>query len=237
MKIKEILQEGITLTRKNLIMLLPSIAASVVVGIIALIAGLAAKSAISGIDAGAYSTGDYAALAGKSVAGMAVIMIINVIVMLIGHSLTVAMAVETVKSGKTTLKSSADFAFSHITALLVSAVIIGMVVGLGMVILVLPGIILAFLLMFTFVAVLNDDLSAFSAVKKSFSLTTGSFGDSIIVFLVLIALGVLVMVVNLILNLIPVLGQIISLILGGLYAGYSSVLLVLAYRSLTVQTE
>ncbi|WP_074851265.1 hypothetical protein [Gordonia westfalica] len=82
-----------------------------------------------------------------------------------------------------------------------TAILVGIITGIGYVLCIIPGIIAMFFLMFSVVATIDKSLSPINAMKNSFELTKSKVGDSIITLLVTYAInlvGVLVCYVGLI---------------------------------------
>ncbi|MFE0747737.1 hypothetical protein [Gordonia sp. NPDC058843] len=82
-----------------------------------------------------------------------------------------------------------------------TAILVGIIVGVGTALCVIPGIIAMFFLMFAVVATIDKGLSPVDAMKASFELTKSKVGDSILTLLVTYAIhlvGALVCYVGLI---------------------------------------
>ncbi|EON33335.1 putative integral membrane protein [Gordonia terrae C-6] len=82
-----------------------------------------------------------------------------------------------------------------------TAILVGLITGVGYVLCIIPGIIAMFFLMFSVVATIDKSLSPINAMKASFELTKSKVGDSILTLLVTYAInlvGVLVCYVGLI---------------------------------------
>lgn len=154
------------------------------------------------------------------------------ILIIAGHAVTVLMVGQVLQLGTTSLAKGVEQARLRLIQLLVAGAITAILVGIGFVFFVLPGLIVGFFLLFTFVAVALEGYTAVGGIKKSFLVVKDRLGDAFVFFLLLIALGVLFALVNRILLFIPVLGGLLSLILAGIYSGYVSTLVVLGYREL-----
>ena len=154
------------------------------------------------------------------------------ILIIAGHAVTVLMVGQVLQRGTTSLAKGVEQARLRLIQLLVAGAITAILVGIGFVFFVLPGLIVGFFLLFTFVAVALEGYTAVGGIKKSFVVVKDRLGDAFVFFLLLIALGVLFALVNRILLFIPILGGLLSLILAGIYSGYVSTLVVLGYREL-----
>ncbi len=154
------------------------------------------------------------------------------ILIIAGHAVTVLMVGQVLQLGTTSLAKGVEQARLRLIQLLIAGAITAILVGIGFVFFVLPGLIVGFFLLFTFVAVALEGYTALGGIKKSFVVVKDRLGDAFVFFLLLIALGVLFALVNRILLFIPILGGLLSLILAGIYSGYVSTLVVLGYREL-----
>lgn len=79
----------------------------------------------------------------------------------------------------------------RIVPVIIASLLIGIVVTIGMILLVLPGIVVAFFLMFTLVALMVDNLGVFKAIGYSFRTVGKNFGATFIAFLVIIGLAII----------------------------------------------
>ncbi|KQR99776.1 hypothetical protein ASG12_03085 [Williamsia sp. Leaf354] len=75
------------------------------------------------------------------------------------------------------------FRFRKLGDVIVASLIVGLIVGIGLALFYLPGIIAGFLLANTLYFVVDDGLSPVEAIKASFRLATGRFGDVFVLFL------------------------------------------------------
>lgn len=149
-----------------------------------------------------------------------------------GHSVTVLMTGQVLSHGSPSLKEGLDHARARLVPLLIAAGATALVVGAGFVLFVLPGLAAGFFLLFTFVAVALEGYDALTGMRKSVTVVKDRLSDAFVFYLLLIALGVLFALVNQIFLFIPIIGGILSILLSGLYSGYVSTLVVLAYREL-----
>ena len=102
------------------------------------------------------------------------------------------------KADFNTLFSGADAFFDYFIAYIIYMIM----VGVGMIFLILPGIYLALKYQYVFPLIIDKKMSAFDAIKKSGELTQGNifnlFGLAVLLFLVilagLLALGVGVLI-------------------------------------------
>ena len=161
-----------------------------------------------------------------------VMMLLAVIVDFLAFGMTVGMAQEVVESGTTRFQTGMETLKTHGGALVLAAVLVGIILSVGFMLLFLPGLVAMFFLMFTFPAIVVDGVGGAEALGRSFGVVKERIGDALMVFLGLIAVLAVVFVVNLILGIIPLLGQLLSLALGVAAGAYLAVVLTRSYRAL-----
>lgn len=233
MDITGVFKNGIEVSKKNYIIFVPSIAVMVIMFVLSLIligGGMASMGLMGG---GIRSPGAMMPAFGAMMIGAFLVGIIAMILELFAHGMTVGMAKEAIDTGSTSLNNGINIAISRFVPLLVAAIIVSIIVTIGFMLLIIPGLIAAFLFMFTFVAIVVDNMGAVEAMKKSIEVIKSRLSDAIILFIVLIVVGVIFIIANMILNVIPLLGQLLGMILMGIFGGYISVVIVMAYRELT----
>ena len=237
MSISEMLKGSFAVSKQNPLIFIPMLVASVFSALVSLIF-VGSAMPMAGRFAGeqmAENPEQAMVGFGAALGGVFLISILSGIVGLLAHGMTVAMADLALKGEKATLGAGWSRLVSRIVPIIIASVVVGILVSLGMILLVLPAIIIAFLLMFTLVAVMVDDAGAFDALSRSFRAVTGHFKATFVVFLVLIALGVLAGILGTIVGLIPILGVVLTMIVSALYAGYISIFVVSVYRNLAEQ--
>ncbi len=235
MNIVSLLKSSWQCLRRRPVLVVPLLAVAVLVALLslALVGSLSPHAmAISGESeigaAGAMR------LVGATSGRLLTLLIVTSILGLLAHGMTVFMANGAVADDPVGLKEAWSATATRVVPLAIAAIIVGLLVSFGLVLLVLPGVILAFLLMFTFVIVMVDERNAFQAMGDSFRIVTGNFGAVFVFFLVLIALGVLVILVNFVVGMIPVLGALLTIVVGATYVAFVSVFVVAVYREISL---
>ncbi len=104
-----------------------------------------------------------------------------------------------------------------------------MLIFVGMMLLLLPGLIAAFLLMLTFPALILDSLAPVDAIKKSYATVISNLGDALMLVVLMIVVFFVVGVANMVIGFIPFLGQLAVLIINSALGGYVAAVLVLFY--------
>ena len=234
MSFGRLLKESLALGRKFPLIYLPILVVSLLVGLVTALFvggfGTMPTAMVPGMGPGMGA--GYAGAVLSNIGLHLASAIITGILIIVGHAVTVIMVGQALQLGNTSLGKGVEQARLRLVQLLIAAVVTAVLIGIGFVLFVLPGLIVGFFLLFTFVAVALEEYSAFGGVKKSFLVVKDRLGDAFVFFLLLIALGVLFALVNRILLFIPIVGGLVSLLLAGIYSGYVSTLVVLAYREL-----
>jgi hypothetical protein len=227
MKINDILMDSVHVCRKHPLVFVPMLASVVIVSLLSL---LLVGSAIP--FAGTATPEQMIAGAGMALGGIMLFSILTMLVSLLAHGMTVIMAYDAVEGRSVTLKDGWTKTMERIVPLVIASIIVGLLLGIGFALLILPGLILALFLMFTFPAVMVDRKDAFRAISGSFRMAGHNFGTVFVIFLVAIALAVLFTLANMIVSLIPALGFVVAIILSCAFSGYLSVFILQAYLAL-----
>lgn len=233
MDIVGIFKESLEISKKNYIIFVPTVAVALVMAVLTLIMVGAGILSIGLTGGGMHSPGAMMPMLGAMMGGLFIVAIVGTILGLISHGMTVGMAKEAIESGTTSLSSGFSMAMSRFPQLVVGSVLVGLLVFIGFMLLFIPGLIATFFLMFTFVSIIVDNAGAVEAMKKSYETVKTNLNDSIVLFIGMIAIGVVFAVANAVLNVIPVLGQLLGMALMGAVGGYISVVLVKVYMELT----
>ncbi|MBI5640976.1 MAG: hypothetical protein HZA17_11170 [Nitrospirae bacterium] len=233
MDIVGIFKDSIEVSKKNAVIFVPTVAVMIVIFILSLI--LVGAGILSmGITGGAMqSPAGMMSSIGALMGGVVLIGIAGTVLGLFAHGMTVGMVNEVFEKGSTSINGGISIAMSRFAQLLVGAVLVGLAVAVGMMLLLIPGLIAAFFLMFTFIIVVVDNMGAVDAMKRSIDLVKKNLSDMVIFFIAVMAAGVVFGILNMILNVIPLLGQLLSMALMGLFGGYISVVMMKVYRELT----
>jgi uncharacterized membrane protein len=230
MDIVGILKESVEVSKKNYVIFAPPLAAMVIMFLLRLLLIGAGMGIAVGRGGGSHAM---APAHGAMMGAGLLIGIVGMVLSLFAHGATVAMAREAIDTGTTSLDKGTNVATARFVPLLVGAIVVAVVVIIGTMFLVIPGLIVALLLMFTFVLIVVENLDAVEAMKRSFAIVKANLGDSIVFFVALIVLGVVFGIARTILSVIPFLGQLAGMVLFGLYEGYISIGLLKVYRELT----
>lgn len=236
MNITGILKESLDTLKNNFIIIVPTVVVSIIITILSLLLIGGGIASMPKIDVGEMDNPAAMMDAAGGLMGIAlIIVIISMALGTISHGIVIAMAKEAVDTGNTSISSSFNSAIGKIRQLILSAIIVSIIVMIGTLLFCLPGLIAAFLLMFTFIGIIVSNLGALDAIKNSFELVKTNFKDSLVLFLLIIVTGFVFIITSTILSIIPILGQLIGVVIMGLFWGYISIVMVRAYNEMTGQ--
>lgn len=225
MDIVAILKECIEISKKNVLIFMPTI----IVGIISFlltIVFLGGSAATIAIQGGNVSMSTMGAMAG----GATLVFTITALLGLIACAMTIGMAQEALSRGTTSLNTGLDMARQTLIPVILASVLLCIIIGIGFMLLVVPGLIAVFFLLFTLPAVVLDRFGAVDAIKKSIDIVKANMSDVVVLFVALLVIWIIFAILHYILNFIPLLGQLVGALLGGVLSGYISVIIVKVYR-------
>lgn len=227
MKINEYLTESFNQCVKNPLIAVPMAASIVLVSLLSL---LFAGSAIP--FSGSLDPQQLAAGAGATLGGAMVLSILSTLVTFFAHGMTVALGNDVISGRPVSLRKGLDAVVERAVPLVISVILVGLLIGIGMVLLVLPGLVAAFFLMFTVTAVMVDHEDALRALRSSIRLVAANASAAFVLFLVIVALSVLFLIVNTILGMIPAVGFLVAILVSAFFSTFLTLVLLHAYREL-----
>ncbi|TVQ25613.1 MAG: hypothetical protein EA383_07945 [Spirochaetaceae bacterium] len=239
MSISFLLKESYRVAKENPLIFVPLLAASVIGILLSLIfVGTALPfAAMAATDPQQITTGEALTGLGAAIGAVFFTTLVSGIIGLFAHAMTVAMADQALKGEKADLKDALIRTRVRIIPVAIAVVLVSVLVGLASLLLVLPGVILSFFLIFTLVSVMTDHTNAFQAIKKSMKTVAGHIVPVFIFFLIVLGLGLVTGLIGGVVGVIPILGVFLTMIVGGAYTGYVTILLVALYRTLPGQGE
>ncbi len=232
MDIVAIFKEGIEVAKKNYVIFLPTVTVAVVMAVLTLIIVGAGAVSTGLMGSSMQSPGAFMSFLGTMAGGFFVMALIGMILGLVAHGMTVGMAKEALDTGTTSISSGLSIAVGRLGQLSVASLFVGVIVLIGLMLLFVPGLVPSFFLMFTFVSVIVDNVGAVAAMKKSYAMVRANMNDSVVFFIAMIAVGAVFAIANMVLGVIPVLGQLIGLAIMGVFGGYASVVIVMVYTEM-----
>ena len=239
MNVSRTLGTSYHVAKENPMIIAPMLVASVFGVVLSLIVVGSAVPTIAGLGRDPSMITTDQAMAGVRAAarGGFLVGIISGIVGLLAHGMTVAMANMALNGEAPTLSSGWARFMTRLVPVVVASILMGLIIGLGTMLLVLPGIVAAFLLVFTIVAVVVDDLTAGQALSRSVTTVTRNFGATFVFFLVVLGLGIIAGIVSAIVGAIPLLGAILTMIVSAAFTGFLTIFTLATYRELSAATD
>jgi uncharacterized membrane protein len=229
MEVTELFSEGADVLKRNVIIAGPLVTVGIITGLLTMvfIGGMAAGTGMmgTGMMTSAFSLG-------AMMGGAFLLLIINGLLNLIAMGMTYVMASEAI-GGKADLNSGIEKTLGNIVNLFIASILLGIIVFIGMLLLFLPGLIAAYLLMFSLVLVMLDNRPPVDALKESFELVKSNISETIVFAVIAVVVMFVAGIVGSILGVIPLLGSLIlTPIVTGTAMAYISTVLVLLYRGL-----
>ena len=222
---------GLDLVKRYPVMAAPPLIAMAVVFVLTLLffGGAATMVAVGGL------AGRGAGLAGAVVGGAFLFLVfiaVSMLVNLISSAVVVVMAKDALGSREPSLGDAFAAVMARLTDVVVASVLFAVIVGVASIFLVIPGIIAGFFLMFTLPAVLLDNVGAIDGIKRSATLVKNNLGPVLGLVIGVIVAAVIMVIASMILGVVPVIGQLASMLLAGAFFAYLTVVAVRVYQTL-----
>ncbi|MFO7849996.1 MAG: hypothetical protein R6V67_08560, partial [Spirochaetia bacterium] len=145
MSITSILKRSIEIAKKNPVLFVPMLALTVIVSLLSFVFLGSMVPFVGGMSGGEPVSSQQAlTAAGAAVGGMLTVLILSSILGFIAHGMTVAMADDAVRGRPMSLKIGLHKVMERIVPLIISAVLVGIIVSVGFILLVIPGIVAGF---------------------------------------------------------------------------------------------
>ncbi|MFW5684305.1 MAG: hypothetical protein ACOC1I_05590 [Spirochaetota bacterium] len=239
MNISKTLGMSYRVAKDNPMIIVPMLAASVFGVLLSLIVVGSAVPTIAGLgnDPSSITTEQAVAGIGAAIGGGFLVSVVSGIVGLVAHGLTVAMADLALRGESATLASGWARFSPRLVPAIIASILMGLIIGLGTLLLVLPGIVAGFLLVFTIVALVVDDLSAGQAISRSMKTVTRNFGATLVFFLVILGLSIVAGIASAIVGTIPFLGAILTMIVTAAFTAFLTIFTLATYRKLSRSDE
>lgn len=215
---------GLDVIRRYPVMAVPPLAAQLVMFVLTL---LFVVTAGAGVVVGGLAGGLFAG-------GLAFVLVtlIGGILTLVASGVTIVMARDALARREPSMGEALGAVMDRLGDVLVASILVMVIVGIGMVLLVIPGIVAAVFLMFTLPAVLLDGTRAVDALKRSTTLVKDNLGPVVGLIVGWIAAVIVVMIISQILRFMPLVGRLASALLFGVLIAYLTVVVVSVYQTL-----
>jgi len=205
MTISDIFSRSFEIYKENPVIIVPSLIpiAWAIIATFTILAG------VYGTIAGGFLYGDFeeflTTLITTLIIGIAIFVIVFIILLILAEGMTIVMVRDAFEGRGADLSSAWESTKGKIGALLIASILVAVIVGLGYICLIIPGLILTFLLYFVAQAIMIDDEGAVGSLKASYRFVMSNLGDSVIIILISIAIAF-------ILSIIPIIGDILLLL-------------------------
>jgi hypothetical protein len=233
MDILVILREGVEISKRNYILFIPMLAVMLLLLFFSFILIGSGMFAMYLTGSMIHLPDDTVSRYGAMTGGVFILSLLGIVLYLFAHGMTIAMAMEVIEKGTTSLNRGITITMDRFGPLLGASILVGLMVAVGFMLLIIPGLLASFFFMLTFVAVIVENLDAVKAMKRSYGVVRSRLQDSVILFVALIVIGLALGVVNAVLNAIPLIGQLLSMALIATYGGYVSIVMAKGYKELT----
>lgn len=195
--LSEIFSKALDIYRDNLILIVPSLipVAAAALGMIVLIGSVGLLAVFSGDEFAAFS----------AVAVFFLFLIAMFALFFLAEGLTIEMIKQATSGGRADISAAWQSSKPRMEPLILSSLLAGIIVALGYMLFVIPGLILSFAFYFVAQAVMIDGRSGVQALRASYRFVEANLADALIVIVVSLALGA-------VLPAIPLIGPLASLL-------------------------
>lgn len=225
MEVTDLFSKGVDIFKNNPIIAGPLVGVGVISAVLSLLL-VGGMSGGMGMMPGAFSLG---AMAGS----LALVGIISWLLNILAMGATYVMAAEAMV-GTTDINSGINKTLGNVVNLLIAGILMGVIVFIGTILLVLPGLIAAYLLMFTLVLVMVGNRDPVGALKESYEMVRANISDTIVFAIIAIVVLIAASIIGGILGVVPIIGPlVISPVISGAAMAYVIVVQVLLYQELS----
>lgn len=212
-----------TLRRYPILVVPQIVAQAAVFGLTLVLVGAAATAFMVGGVAGG--------VVGLVVGGLLFALVVGV-VSLVASAVVIVMAKDALAGRDPSTGAALGAVMGRLGDVVIASVLAMVAVGIGMLLLVLPGLVAAFFLVFTLPAVLLDGAGAVEAIKRSIAVVKDNVGAAAGLVVGWIVVAVIVGIASKILAFVPVIGWLASGVLFGAAVAYMSIVAVRVYQAL-----
>jgi len=207
--------------------------------LIAMVVGFVLKLVFLGAGVGMFAVGGAvggaAGMAGALAGGLLLFLVFIVLVMLlnlVASAAVVVMARDAIAPREPSIGAAVDAVMARLGAVVIASIILSVIVGIGFLLFVIPGLIAWVFLMFTIPAVLLDGLSPVDAISRSARLVKDNLGPVLGLVIGAIVGIVVLWIVSLILAVVPIIGPLATMLVAGAFFAYLIVVGVRVYLTL-----
>ncbi len=166
---------------------------------------------------------------------MFLLALIGGIISLIAEGISIIMSYEALEIGKTSLNSSITKVIQRLGSLIVAAILMSLVIGIGFFFFIIPGFIAIFFLIFTVAIVVIEDASPTEAMMKSYRVVRINMGNTFIYVGIAVFIILIGGIIGKIFETIPLIGKLVlSPALSGAIMAYLYAVLTVFYREISI---
>ncbi|MBF0345059.1 MAG: hypothetical protein HQL06_12625 [Nitrospirae bacterium] len=212
MLIRFIFNESLALVKNNITIIAPT----VLVSLISLI--ISSATIGNSLDLSAAHTPEEMLTMLQGVFGkILTLSIINYFLQALAHAVSIVLVREAYFKKPVSIDVAFLFTMRKIGTLFFASIITGILLFLGVFLFLVPSVLVSYFFMFTFVIILNEDLSAIESIKRSIYLVRTNILNTIMFYVHLLMLAMTVMLVSMTLAGVDRLGVVASTLVNGLY--------------------
>ncbi len=222
---------GFDLVKRYPVMVAPPLIAMAVVFVLTFLffGGAVTMFAVGGLSG--RGAGMAGAVLGGALLGL-LFFAVGMLVNLVSSAVVVVMARDVLAAREPSMADAFAAVLARLTDVVVASVLFAVIVGIGSIFFVIPGLVAGFFLMFTLPAVLLDHMTAIDGLKRSATLVKDNLGPALGLVIGAIVAAVIMAIVSMIFHLVPLIGQLASMLLVGAFLAYLTVVAVRVYQTL-----
>lgn len=161
--------------------------------------------------------------------------LISMALSLLAEGASIAMSYEALKTEKTSLGSGITKVIQRLGSLIVAAILMSLVIGIGFFFFIIPGFIAIFFLIFTVAIVVIEDASPIEAMMKSYRVVRINMGNTFIYVGIAVFIILIGGIIGKIFETIPLIGKLVlSPALSGAIMAYLYAVLTVFYREISI---
>ncbi len=225
MSIGNILKESLGIARKHTIIIVPPVLVSFLIGCLSIVVIGMRMTAMEPDAVGELGQGVTDLILVKSV-----LSVVGWIFYSFAQGMVASMMVEVEDKGQTSLGSGFGRANEMIVSLMAAGFILGVLLLLGFMLFVIPGLIVAFIFSFTFIVIMLEKRGPVDAMKRSIQIVRANASYTFKLFAAIIGIGFFLMVVTVVLSKLSLIGLLASMALTGSFMGYTYMVFIKAYQ-------
>ena len=215
MEIQLILKESINIIKKHTILVAPSIIATLVTSIFGI--------SMTGLKFNPQMYGRFM-----------IVGLVGFIIHAFSVCVILSMTMEILKDRPPQFGTALSRAVSNLLSILVATLIISFLAALGAMFLIIPALIVAYIFMFTYVIIMEDQRGPLEALSESYRTVRAHLSETLVLFMVLVGVAISVQLVEIFLSVFRAIGVIANVLLSSCFVTFSSILLLLSYRELRI---